>query len=76
MENIKRTNPEIAEMDENMRKCIYIYQTAFSFSKVANEKIAEMDALLKEYREEFMQIMIQTGLGRTTPADENSKPGE
>jgi hypothetical protein len=73
MTNIDGTNPEIGQMDERMRQVIYLYERAFAFCKVGKEKVAEIDAQMKSYREELMQIVMQTGLAITKPENE---PGE
>lgn len=67
MQNIERDMPEIADMDENQRKIIYIYQQAASTYKMASEKVAEIDKQLEEYEAELNNITQQTGLVLTEP---------
>jgi hypothetical protein len=62
MRNIDRTNPEIGQMDTNMRQVIYLYERSYAFSKVGKEKVEEIDKLLDEYKTELMDITVQTGL--------------
>ncbi len=69
MANINRTNPEIGEMSEALRQVVFIYTQAFSSDKVITEKVAEIDAQIKAYRDELMVIVMQTGI--VIPANEN-----
>jgi hypothetical protein len=70
MKNIDDTNPEVGAMSEEMRQVIYIYQKAFSFCKVGKEKVEEIDNQIKEYRQELMAIVVQTGLGLSNDGEE------
>lgn len=71
--NIDRTNPEIGEMSEEMRQIIFIYERAFAFVKIARQKVEEIKAQEKSYREEVIKIQMETGMDLTpksTPTNE------
>lgn len=80
MTNIDRTNPEIGQMEEAMRQVVFIYERAFAFVKIAKQKVAEIDAQAKEYREEVVRIAMETGLNLKSPeekaADEANATGK
>lgn len=74
--NILSTNPEIANVDENMLKVYYIYQRALSITAEAKEKLAEIDALITQYEAELKDISEQTGLAIPTPVVASETPSE
>lgn len=71
MVNIDRTNPEVGQMDEKTRQVVYIYERAYAFSKVATEKIAEIDTAIKSYKDEMLAIALETGIGVQVAKDQN-----
>ena len=76
MVNIDRTNPEIGQMSEEMRQVVYIYERAYAFCKVGGEKIAEIVAQEKEYRDEVTNIIMQTGIKIPMPTVEEKPKDE
>lgn len=62
MFNINRDRPEIANMPEEERNIIFMYQRAFAMVKVAKPKLEEFDDALDEYFKDFEHIVEQTGI--------------
>ena len=74
--NIDNTNPEIGEMSEELRQVIFIYAKDFSTAKVAKEKIAEIDAAIKSYRQEALTIAMETGISVKVAEDVDNSNGK
>lgn len=74
MTNIERDRPALAEMSEEERQIIYIYTKSASFVKVGKEKIAEIDTQMKEYKDEMINIVMQTGV--VAPHLDETQPDE
>lgn len=60
--NVTRTHPHIAAMSEEDRVACYLYQQSFAFCKVATGKLEEIDKQLKDYADEKVEILKQTGI--------------
>lgn len=62
MKNVVRTHPHIEKMTEEDRIACYIYQQAYAFCKVAENKIKQIDEQVRDYEAEKEEIKNQTGL--------------
>ena len=73
--NVLGTHPHIEQMSEEDRVACYLYQEAFAFCKVAENKIKEIDEQIAEYEKEKEEIKNQTGLSEPVKED-NEQKGE
>lgn len=62
MKNVLRTHPHIEQVSEEDRVATYLYQQSFAFTKVAKSKLELIEKQLKEYADEKVEIIKQTGL--------------
>jgi hypothetical protein len=62
MKNVLRTHPHIEQVSEEDRVATYLYQQSFAFTKVAKSKLEQIENQLKEYADEKVEIIKQTGL--------------